>query len=67
MYGPSGFLEDMPRLKVGRHNHACAGYFTDTQHFVLLVAGGLDDNTGSFLRKTLPEIVEIILCIILMI
>ena len=51
MYGQNGFLEDLPPLNVGRHNHACAGYLSDSQSFVLLVAGGLDENTGIFYQK----------------
>ena len=53
MYGPNGFLEDLPHLNVGRHNHACAGYLIDSGQFVLLVAGGLDENIGNFYHKTI--------------
>ena len=43
-YGPGGFIADLPELKMGRWDHACAGYYDDLDHFVLLVAGGMADT-----------------------
>ena len=47
-YGPEGFIADLPDLITGRSNHACAGYYDDQDHFVLLVAvqWGLRDKVG---------------------
>ena len=41
-YSPAGFQADLPELNLGRWDHACAGYYDDLEHFVLLVAGGND-------------------------
>ena len=45
-YSPEGSQADLPDLRVGRYSHACAGYYDDQDHLILLVAGGLDDNDG---------------------
>jgi len=44
-YGPEGYLADLPLLNTGRHNHACAGYYTE-DNIVLMVAGGRNFLTG---------------------
>ena len=44
-YGPEGYLADLPLLNTGRHNHACAGYYTE-DNIVLMVAGGKNFLTG---------------------
>ena len=43
-YGPDGFIDDLPELITGRKFHACAGYYNDLDHFVLLVVGGWTDH-----------------------
>ena len=43
-YGPEGFIADLPDLITGRWDHACAGYYDDLDHFVLLVVGGHGDD-----------------------
>ena len=49
-YGPEGFIADLPDLIRGREEHACAGYYDDLDHFVLLVVGGHGD--GDYLSST---------------
>ena len=44
-YGLEGFIEDLPELNIGRNDHACAGYYDDTDHFILLVMGGVEGES----------------------
>lgn len=43
-YSGEGFLDDLPPLNMGRKGHACSGFYNDEDYFVLLVAGGKEDN-----------------------
>lgn len=45
-YGPEGFQADLPELITGRWKHACAGYYDEQDHFVLLVVGGVTNDGG---------------------
>ena len=40
-YDPNGKLDELPELKTGRFNHACAGYYQE-DNFVLIIAGGMN-------------------------
>ena len=59
-YGPEGYLADLPLLNTGRHNHACAGYYTD-DNIVLMVAGGRNFLTGDILTDLLIDLLPALL------
>lgn len=59
LIGGGGFLDysrvrrypdqvNFPQLSRGRFGHACAGYYSDQDQLVLLVAGGKDKNSSPF-------------------
>jgi len=46
-YGVLGYVENLPRLNVGRRQHGCGTYLRGDGQMVLLVAGGIDvDSSG---------------------
>lgn len=46
-YGVLGFVEDLPRLNVGRYSHGCGTYNRGDGQMVFLVVGGFDSQSSS--------------------
>jgi len=50
-YDISGWMEDLPDMNKGRHDHGCGFFYTD-MGTVLLVAGGFNNDDFAYLSST---------------